>query len=139
MTAYVSSPESNYGMKIWVPRRAKTKQTYPGMLDNTVAGGMATGEDSYECLVRESEEEASLPEKVVRERVKAVGQVTYMYVRNEKAGGESGLIQPECKSTYILIFPCCPWQFGPFEMRTFETDLMVLQVNTSTISNCLSM
>lgn len=32
------------GMKIWVPRRAANKQTYGGMLDNTVAGGIATRE-----------------------------------------------------------------------------------------------
>lgn len=34
----------NQVLKIWVPRRATRKQTYGGMLDNTVAGGIATGE-----------------------------------------------------------------------------------------------
>jgi hypothetical protein len=48
MTAYVRSPESSHGMKIWIPRRAAGKQTYGGMLDNTVAGGMATGEGPLE-------------------------------------------------------------------------------------------
>jgi hypothetical protein len=39
MTAFVRDEGSSYGIKIWVPRRAKNKQTYGGMLDNTVAGG----------------------------------------------------------------------------------------------------
>ena len=39
MTGFVRDERSTYGMKIWVPRRAKSKQTYGGMLDNTVAGG----------------------------------------------------------------------------------------------------
>ncbi|QIW96760.1 hypothetical protein AMS68_002278 [Peltaster fructicola] len=41
LTAYT---RSEAGIKIWTPRRAATKQTYGGMLDNTVAGGMATGD-----------------------------------------------------------------------------------------------
>lgn len=105
MTAYVRSPDSSHGMKLWVPRRAKNKQTYGGMLDNTVAGGMATGEEPFECLVREADEEASLPEALVRGAVKAMGKVTYLYVREERAGGETGLVQPECQFVYDLELP----------------------------------
>jgi hypothetical protein len=39
MTGFVRDEGSSHGIKIWVPRRAKNKQTYGGMLDNTVAGG----------------------------------------------------------------------------------------------------
>ncbi|KAF2272978.1 thiamine pyrophosphokinase-related protein-like protein [Westerdykella ornata] len=105
MTAYVRVPEEEGGMKIWIPRRAKTKQTYGGMLDNAVAGGMASGETPLECLVRECAEEASLPEDVVRARVKAAGTVTYFYIRTEKAGGETGLMQPECQYVYDIELP----------------------------------
>lgn len=52
-------------VKLWIPRRAATKQTWPGMLDNTV-GGITTGEDQFECMVREAREEALLPEVWVR-------------------------------------------------------------------------
>ncbi|KAF2488115.1 NUDIX hydrolase domain-like protein [Neohortaea acidophila] len=90
------------GMRIWVPRRAATKSTYGGMLDNTVAGGMATGETPFECLVREADEEASLPEAVVRKGVKAVGTVTYFHIRDHRAGGETKLLQPECQYVYDL-------------------------------------
>ncbi len=105
MTCYVKSPKSSYGIKIWVPRRAKTKSTYAGMLDNTVAGGIATGEEPLESVVRESNEEASLPEELVRERVKAEGTITYIYIREPRAGGENGLIQPECQYVYDLELP----------------------------------
>ncbi|KAH8808906.1 thiamine pyrophosphokinase-related protein-like protein [Xylogone sp. PMI_703] len=105
MTAYVKSPESKYGMKLWIPRRAATKQTYGGMLDNTVAGGIATGEDRSVCLVREAHEEASLPEDLVRDKSVYIGPVTYSYTRGAKAGGETGLIQPECEHIYDLELP----------------------------------
>lgn len=56
LTAYVEIGEhkmreknTKFGMLIWIPRRSKTKQTYPGMLDNTVAGGLAAGEDISNC------------------------------------------------------------------------------------------
>ena len=39
MTGFVRDEGASHGLKIWVPRRAKTKQTFGGMLDNTVAGG----------------------------------------------------------------------------------------------------
>jgi 8-oxo-dGTP pyrophosphatase MutT (NUDIX family) len=100
LTGYTRDKESGT-LKLWVPRRAKTKQTYPSMLDNTVAGGMAAGEQPFECMVREAMEEASLPEGISR-RAKAVGCVTYFYIRDERAGGETGLLQPECQYVYDL-------------------------------------
>ncbi|OQO09527.1 hypothetical protein B0A48_04929 [Cryoendolithus antarcticus] len=100
MTAYTKSEDR--GLRIWVPRRAVTKQTYGGMLDNTVAGGIATGESVLESMIRESAEEASLPEEMVREKAKAVGTVTYFHVRDRRAGGETGLLQPECQYVYDL-------------------------------------
>lgn len=30
MTAFVRDPSASHGLKMWVPRRAKEKQTYPG-------------------------------------------------------------------------------------------------------------
>ncbi|CEJ58487.1 Putative Thiamin pyrophosphokinase-related protein [Penicillium brasilianum] len=99
MTGYV---EDATGLKFWIPRRAKNKQTYPSMLDNTVAGGMCTGEKPFECIVREAMEEASLPESVVRASIVPVGCVTYTHVRDPRAGGEIGLLQPEVEYVYDL-------------------------------------
>jgi len=87
MTIYHDSAD---GMKIWVPTRAKTKQTYvhlpavhrcslsdevsswPGYLDNSVAGGIPSGTPPFEAVVKESMEEANITEDVVRKHVKAV-------------------------------------------------------------------
>lgn len=102
MTGYVNTKE---GLKIWVPRRAKNKQTYPGMMDNTVAGGIAAGEEPFECMVREAAEEASLPESLVRPNLIAVGTVSYFTIRGANAGGETGLLQPECQYCYDLEIP----------------------------------
>ena len=102
MTAYVNTQE---GLKIWVPRRSRSKQTYGGFLDNSVAGGLATGEQPFDCLVRESSEEASLEEAVVRRYARPCGTVSYFHVRDEKAGGEGGLMQPECQYVYDLELP----------------------------------
>ncbi|KAG8527579.1 uncharacterized protein KY384_007732 [Bacidia gigantensis] len=99
LTVYTHTTE---GMRIWVPRRARSKQTYGGMLDNTVAGGLAAGEEPFECLVREADEEASLSEQLVRSNAKACGIVSYVHVRDERAGGETGLLQPECQYVYDM-------------------------------------
>ncbi|TKA69829.1 hypothetical protein B0A49_05880 [Cryomyces minteri] len=101
MTAFVRGKEAG-ALKIWVPRRARNKQTYGGMLDNTVAGGISTGEATFESLVREAAEEASLPEELVRREARACGCVTYFYIRDARAGGETGLLQPECEYIYDL-------------------------------------
>lgn len=100
MTAYVNTAQE--GMKIWVPRRARNKQTYGGMLDNTVAGGLSTGEKPFECLVREAAEEASFSEQLVRSNAKPCGTVSYFHIRDARAGGEAGLLQPECQYVFDM-------------------------------------
>jgi 8-oxo-dGTP pyrophosphatase MutT (NUDIX family) len=75
------------------------------MLDNTVAGGIATGEDPFSTLIREADEEASLPSALVRTRARAHGTVSYIYIRSPRAGGEAGMIQPECQAVYDLELP----------------------------------
>jgi 8-oxo-dGTP pyrophosphatase MutT (NUDIX family) len=101
LTAFVRTLD---GMKLWIPRRAKTKQTYPGMMDNTVAGGLSMGEQPFQCLVREAAEEASLPEHVTR-KARPCGTLTYFQIRDVRAGGETGLCQPECQYLYDLELP----------------------------------
>lgn len=99
MTVYVNTLQ---GMKIWVPRRARNKQTYGGMLDNTVAGGLSTGEKPFDCIVREAAEEASFSEQLVRSNAKACGTVSYFLIRDTRAGGEAGLMQPECQYVFDM-------------------------------------
>lgn len=73
MTGYVRRKD---GLHVWVPRRSYDKPTYPGQLDNTVAGGQPAGLGLHENLIKECGEEASIP-PALAEQAKAVGVVAY--------------------------------------------------------------
>ncbi|KAH8705467.1 thiamine pyrophosphokinase-related protein [Talaromyces proteolyticus] len=123
MTGYV---EDEQGIKFWVARRSKTKQTFPNMLDNTAAGGMSTGEHPYACAIREAAEEASIPESVFAERAKSTGVVTYFYIRDARAGGETGLLQPEVEYIYDVqldashVIKPCDSEVEDFRLWTLD-------------------
>lgn len=61
---------------LWIGRRSRTKQTYPGMLDNAVAGGLPYGLTARQCLIKECGEEAGIP-KALAEKARPVGALTY--------------------------------------------------------------
>ena len=103
LLAYRKIPQDDFG--IWIARRAKTKRTYPSLLDSTVGGGLPTGETPFDCLIRESAEEASFSEDLIRARAKACGTVNYMCRTDERAGGEVGLFTPEVQFTYEMELP----------------------------------
>lgn len=46
-----------------------------------------------------------MPASVVRPLVQAAGSLTYIYIRESRAGGETGLIQPECQYVFDLPLP----------------------------------
>lgn len=52
------------GMHMRVAYRAKDKPTFPGMLDNMVAGGQPVGISPGENLIKECAEEAGLPTEI---------------------------------------------------------------------------
>ena len=64
------------GLHMWVATRSRKKATYPGMLDNTVAGGQPAGISLIDNVVKECGEEASIPEDLARQ-AKPIGIVTY--------------------------------------------------------------
>jgi 8-oxo-dGTP pyrophosphatase MutT (NUDIX family) len=101
----IAYQEDVKGMRLWIALRAKTKRTFPGMLDSTVGGSKLAAETPFECLVREAEEEASLPADVVWANSKACGTVNYVYMTDERAGGEMGLICPQVQFTYEMKMP----------------------------------
>ncbi len=65
------------GLHVWVGWRSKTKSVAPGQLDNLVAGGTPAGLSAFECLVKEAEEEASIPAALARQAV-PVAKVSYV-------------------------------------------------------------
>jgi 8-oxo-dGTP pyrophosphatase MutT (NUDIX family) len=61
---------------MWVARRARDKPTYPGMLDNLVAGGQPDGVSLMDNLVKECAEEAAIGAALARRAV-PTGAITY--------------------------------------------------------------
>ncbi|KAK6904942.1 hypothetical protein L486_02589 [Kwoniella mangroviensis CBS 10435] len=96
MTAYEGE---GWDMKVWVPRRSKTKATWPGRLDNSVAGGITAGSTPIETMIKECDEEASLPEEFVKKRLQNCGVATYFYITDD------GFLQPEVEYIYDLPLP----------------------------------
>lgn len=79
-------------------------------------------------MIRESEEEASLPTDLVCQNVNPVGSLTYIYIREGRAGGENGLIQPDCQYTFDLPLPA--------SIRPKPNDSEVQEFNLLTIEKC---
>src|SRR5438132_16258 len=63
-------------LHLWIGRRAPDKRVAPDKLDNLVAGGIGNGYGIAATLVKEAEEEAGIPEPLIRRAV-PVGAITY--------------------------------------------------------------
>jgi 8-oxo-dGTP pyrophosphatase MutT (NUDIX family) len=63
-------------LSLWIGRRAIDKPTYPGMLDNMVAGGQPAALSLLDNLIKEAHEEANVPASLARRSV-SVGAVSY--------------------------------------------------------------
>ena len=63
-------------LKLWVGRRSPKKAVAPGKLDNLVAGGIGYPHGLFETLIKECEEEASIPEAIAKRSI-PVGAVSY--------------------------------------------------------------
>ena len=70
------------GPDLWVGRRADDKLLDPGKLDHLVAGGIPAGYGPEQTLVKEGEEECSLPRAWAQQAVK-VGEISYDMQRPE--------------------------------------------------------
>lgn len=70
------------GLHLWVGWRSRHKPVAPGQMDNVVAGGIPAGLTPDQCLVKEAEEEASLPAELAARAV-AVGRVSYVMANEE--------------------------------------------------------
>jgi hypothetical protein len=74
LNGYVKGADGSRHM--WIARRALAKMTYPGQLDNLVAGGQPVGLGLFENMLKECAEEADIPASVAK-GMRTVGQVTY--------------------------------------------------------------
>lgn len=85
------------GHRMWVGRRAKEKHTYPGQLDNLIAGGQPVGLGVFENLIKEAWEEASVP-RPLAETARPAGVISY---RLEIPEG----LRPDVMFVYDLELP----------------------------------
>ncbi|GFW25228.1 nudix hydrolase 24, chloroplastic [Trichonephila clavipes] len=63
---------------VWVQKRACTKPTWPGKLDNMVSGGFSVGMTILQCVRKEAQEEASLTDDLLNSMI-STGTVSFMY------------------------------------------------------------
>ena len=89
--------DADGGIRMWIARRSGGKQTYPGMLDNMIAGGQPIGIGLKENVIKEAAEEAAVPAEL-SSRAVPVGAVTY---RHETAEG----FKPDVMFAYDLELP----------------------------------
>lgn len=82
---------------LWVARRAFDKPTDPGLLDNLVGGGVPAHQTPMQALVRESFEEAGVPDELARSA--QPGRV--LHVLRDRAEG----LQREDLHSYDLRLP----------------------------------
>ena len=94
MTGYVRKKD---GLHIWVPKRSSDKPTFPGELDNTVAGGQPAGIGLLDNLVKECGEEAAIPPELARQ-AKAVGYISYW----NQSGAQ---LKPDIMTCFDLELP----------------------------------
>lgn len=64
------------GVYVWAARRTKDKPFWPGQLDQVVAGGQPVGIGRMENLIKESAEEAAIPESLACQ-AEYVGELHY--------------------------------------------------------------
>lgn len=67
---------------LWVGKRSLSKRLDPGKMDHLVAGGMAAGHTARQTLLKEAEEEASIPASIAEKAV-ATSRVSYVLERPE--------------------------------------------------------
>ncbi len=82
---------------MWIARRAGDRPTYPGMLDNFVAGGQPVGIGLMENVIKEAGEEAGVPQALAA-AAQPVGAITYCHETDEG-------LKPDAMYCYDLELP----------------------------------
>jgi isopentenyldiphosphate isomerase len=106
VNGYIPPEISRSGQyEFWVPRRSLSKPTFPGMLDNTIAGGLGYPYGVMETVVKESYEEAGIAKEYIEKNIKSVGTISYYYcVRPGEYDEDDCFTQPEFQYIYDLKF-----------------------------------
>ena len=69
--------KKNDDVYVWIARRTKDKPFWPGKLDQIVAGGQPAGISLIDNVIKESAEEANIPEQIAKQ-AKLVSEIHYL-------------------------------------------------------------
>ena len=94
LNGYVKKQDELY---MWIAKRSSNKATFPGKLDNMVAGGLPYDISLGETLAKECAEEASVPADLIQ-LAKPVGAIRYCIETPEG-------LKPDCLFCYDLELP----------------------------------
>lgn len=114
VNGYVRRPG---GLHMWIARRAFDKPTYPGQLDNMIAGGQPVGLGLMENVVKEAKEEAGVPAAIAR-TARAVGAISYVHAADDG-------VKPDVMFVYDLEVPA---DFEPRNTDGEAESFMLLPV-----------
>ncbi|CCE61702.1 hypothetical protein TPHA_0B00300 [Tetrapisispora phaffii CBS 4417] len=96
-------------IKFWIPRRSKTKPTWPYMLDNIIAGGISYPYSVHETVHKEAVEEANLDGKIIERYLIPTGYLSYMHYQgdffSDSFQSEKSFIVGEHEYIYDLELP----------------------------------
>jgi len=122
------------GLHLWIARRARVKQTYPGMLDNMIAGGQPVGISPHENVVKEAWEEAAVP-GALASRARPTGAISYC---QETAHG----LKPDVMFIYDLELPAdfmpenTDGEVAEFHLWPVEKVMEVVETSAEFKFNC---
>ena len=132
LNGFVRAPGGTLAM--WIGRRARDKATFPGMLDNRVAGGQPIGISLMDNLVKESGEEAGIPPALAGQAI-AVGEVSY-------CAEIDGALKPDTMFCYDLELPAdfqptnLDGELESFELRPIDKVAAIVRDTREFKFNC---
>ncbi|RHZ62450.1 thiamine pyrophosphokinase-related protein [Aspergillus thermomutatus] len=105
MLCYVEDKKD--GIRLWIAKRSRQKQTYPGMLDCTAAGALSVGESPRSAMILEATEEASIEREIIETGMRFVGSISYFHVKGSsiavgKQDASTAVLLPEVEYLYEL-------------------------------------
>ena len=89
------------GVYVWIARRTKNKPFWPGKLDQVVAGGQPAGISLMQNVIKESAEEAAIPDSIAS-KAELVSEIHYC---GETSGDTSRGMNIDTLFNYDLWLP----------------------------------
>lgn len=122
------------GIELWIAKRAQNKPTFPGKLDNIVAGGQPAGLSLFENLIKECFEEAGISKTQAKESV-ATGVISYRHT--DGRGLKRDLLycyDLELPDSFVPV--CQDGEVDSFERLPIDEVLAIIKTSDEFKYNC---